>query len=394
MALWLCLRFEYLSLQSLSREKNTPIAVIQNSRVVSMNQYAASLGVQKGLFASELKGFDPDVQLFERNQMMERKCLEELCLWAYDITPKLNIWYDCLRLEIGNCLKLFGGLENLLCRIEKSIFSMGYDVSYGIAPTASGSWLVSHGRKNINIASSSNLKEQIAPLSIHLLRDFSTTKKKLSLVGLNTFGDIIKTPSHALKIRCEEKFIRFLEHLLGQREEIFADYKPATLFFDQYYFGYGVKDKNQMKFAIKRLLDSFCNFLHNLQINAHQINWSLHGTNSYVKELTINCSAGYANFTTWYLLTTTNLENQTLGAPIESISLECRNLIASRSNNLDLTEIPRSHCPGEDLLDLLSSRLGSESIQRLTCHNEHIPEYTVSTVTSNSKLLSNINLQF
>ena len=73
-----------------------------------------------------LAGTDP-VQLLERDETAEQRCLQQLCCWAYSITPTLHTWRkDCLQLEIGGCLNLFQGLDALLAEVRSGIGSRGY----------------------------------------------------------------------------------------------------------------------------------------------------------------------------------------------------------------------------------------------------------------------------
>ena len=72
----------------------------------------------------------------ERDREAERRCLQQLCCWAYSITPSLYTWReDCLQLEIGGCLSLFHGLDSLLAEVLAGISSRGYQVEYGLAAT-------------------------------------------------------------------------------------------------------------------------------------------------------------------------------------------------------------------------------------------------------------------
>ena len=71
-----------------------------------------------------LGGLRGAAQLLERDEGAEQRCLQQLCCWAYGITPSLFTWrQDCLQLEIGGCLNLFQGLDNLLANVAGGIGS-------------------------------------------------------------------------------------------------------------------------------------------------------------------------------------------------------------------------------------------------------------------------------
>ncbi len=394
MTLWLCLRFEKLSLQSLSLEEDIPIAIFQDQLIISMNYCAFFSGIKIGLLVEEAQEINSNLHLLKRNKSAEKKCLEKLFLWAYNITPKLNIWHDSLRLEIGTCLKIFGGLNSLLSKVDKEITNIGYDVQYGIAPNAAACWLISHGEKKFNIALNSNLKEYISPLPLNLLSEFSSTTKKLSAIGLNTFGDIIKIPNKALKIRFDKSFVEFIEYVLGQRKELFNDYYPKDTFLEQYWFSYGVQNKKEIISAIECLLESFNIFLTKMQVYTNEICWLFHSTDGYVEELTINSTSCFANYTTWHRLTLIKLENQTFKTTVEGLFLQCQNLIPISFRNFDFLCQSEPQEPREDLLDQLRSRLHSKNIRRLSCCDEHVPEHAVCTIDDDFELLSDIKNEF
>ena len=395
MSLWLCLRFENFFLQSLSLEEDIPIAVFQDQRIISINNHAFFSGIRKGLLIEEAQALNSNLKLLKRNKSAEKKCLEELCLWAYSITPRLNIWHNSLRLEIGGCLKLFGDLNNLLSTIDEKIMSIGYDVRYGIAPTAAASWLISHRERKFNIAFNSNLKERISPLPLNLLGNFNPTINKLNLSGLNTFGDIIKIPSQDLKIRFEGSFIEFIEYTLGRREEIFNDYYPKHTFLEQQWFDYSVRNKNEMISSIERLLVSLNVFLSKMQVYTNKICWLFHSAGGDVEELMIQSTSCCANYTIWHRLTLIKFENQIFKTAVEGLSLRCENFISTSSRNFDLFPQAETQEPREDLLDKLRSRLHSKNIRRLGCRDEHVPEYAVYTIADDdSRLLSNIKNEF
>ena len=89
MSLWLCLRFEQLPLQCLSQSEDQPIAVMEQQRVVRVNDCGAALGISQGMGTATLRALADTlpVQLLERDRDAEQRCLQQLCCWAYSITP-------------------------------------------------------------------------------------------------------------------------------------------------------------------------------------------------------------------------------------------------------------------------------------------------------------------
>ena len=146
MSLWLCLRFDQLPLECLNRSEHHPVVVLEKQRVLRVNDCAAALGVRPGMGTATVRTLaaDEPVQLLPRDTRAEQRSLEQLCCWAYSITPSLHTWReDCLQLEIGGCLNLFRGLEPLLAEVYSGIGSRGFRVRHALAPTPTAAWLLS-----------------------------------------------------------------------------------------------------------------------------------------------------------------------------------------------------------------------------------------------------------
>ena len=146
MSLWLCLRFDQLPLHCLNRTEDQAIAVLSRQRVVRANDCAAALGIRKGMGTATVRALaaEEPLQLLELDEEAQQRCLQQLCCWAYSITPRLFSWQqDCLLLEIGGCLNLFRGLDALLAEVTRGIGSRGYLAQYGLAATPKAAWLLS-----------------------------------------------------------------------------------------------------------------------------------------------------------------------------------------------------------------------------------------------------------
>ncbi len=92
-------------------------------------------------------GLVPGLAVFERDKQRERLALEGLAGWAGRFTPNLSLAPpDELLLDIGGCLRLFGGLEAITSAIVAGCHEQGYTPQLGVAPTALGArWLARVG---------------------------------------------------------------------------------------------------------------------------------------------------------------------------------------------------------------------------------------------------------
>ena len=380
MSLWLCLRFEQLPLQCLSRCEQHPTAVLAQQRVIRANDCAAALGIREGMGAATVRALadEEPMRLLERDQQAEQRCLQQLCCWAYSITPTLHTWReDCLQLEIGGCLNLFRGLDALLAEVNSGISSRGYRARYGLAPTPKAAWLLSFAAEDTAMALQQPLEERLASLPLSLLTDFATTVDSLRRAGLHTLGDVLALPPAALGRRCGKKFTHFLQQLLGQREDLQADYQPPAIFNDEYWFGYEVKTNDELLPAVQQLLQSLCHFLRNTQLQTSEINWQLVGIDHKLREVCVRSASSHSDWKNWYQLSCLRFEQLQLDGSVEGLALDCRQLSAGQQESIDLFSPHSQREPLASLLDRLRSRLGLQAIEKVACRNEHLPEFAV-----------------
>jgi protein ImuB len=379
-SLWLCLRFDQLPLQCLSRSEERPVVVLARQRVVRANDCAATLGIREGMGGATVRALagDEPLQSLERDPAAERRCLEQLCCWAYSITPNLHVWReDCLQLEIGGCLALFRGLDTLLADVDSGVSSRGYRAQYALAPTPRAAWLLSFADGDTPTAVDRPLTERLAPLPLTLLDDFATTVDSLRRAGLHTLGDILALPPQALGRRCGRAFTEVLQQILGQREDLQPDFHPPTTFSDEYWFGYEVKTNGELLPAVQLLLQSLCRFLRNTQLQTAEIHWQLTGIDHKLREVNVRSTSACSNWQDWYRLTCIRFEQLQLVTSVEGLALACPRLRPGELESIDLFAPQKQREPLAALLDRLRNRLGLQAIEQVGCRDEHLPEFAL-----------------
>jgi len=383
LSLWLCLRFNQLPLQCLNRSEEQAIAVLHRQRILRLNDYAAALGVREGMGTATARALTESdtagsILLLEQDVEAEKHTLEQLCCWAYSITPTLYIdRADSLQLEIDGCLKLFNGLDTLLTEIARSISVRGYAVELGLAATPKAAWLLSFAEGGTALDFQQDLSERLAPLPLKLLTDFPGTIDSLRRAGLHTLGDILSLPSPALGRRCGEKFTHFLQQVLGKRQDIKLEYQPPKTYSDVYWFGYEVGVNEELFPAVQLLLQAFCQFLRNTQLQTSDITWQLIGIDSAISAITVRASTSHSDWENWHQLTRIHFDRLELKNSVEGLFLSCDSLYAGELDSIDLFS-PRSQRESlNGLLDRLRNRLGLQAIERISCRDEHLPEFAV-----------------
>jgi len=381
-SLWLCLRFDQLPLQCLSLGEQQPVAVLAAQRVVRANDCAGALGIREGMGTATVRALtgDEPLRLLERDEQAEQRCLRQLCCWAYSITPSLCTWQaDCLLLEIGGCLTLFRGLDALLLEVDAGIGRRGYRVRRALAPTPKAAWLLTWASRDAAMAIEQPLEERLASLPLNLLAPFATTVDALRRAGLHTLGDVLALPQAALGRRCGEAFTRFLQQVLGQRQDLQADFKPPAAFSDEYWFGYEVRTNDELLPAMQHLLQSLCRFLRNTQLRTSEIHWQLIGADRSLREVCVRAACSHSDWENWYQLSGIRFGQVQLNGSVEGLALAARDLSPGEPDSIDLFSPRNQREPLAALLDRLRSRLGLQAIEKVGCRDEHLPEFAVLT---------------
>jgi protein ImuB len=383
-SLWLCLRFPLLPLQCQTLDETQPVAVLEQQRVVCANDCASSLGVRAGMATASVRALAQDLplQLLARNRNSEQHCLQQLCCWAYGITPRLYTWQeDCLQLEIGSCLNLHRGLNTLLSGIQRALQVRGYRVDAGLGPTPKAAWLLSFHDDGCDTQHPEAWQERIGTLPLALLHTFPKAVAALERAGLRRFADILTLPEAALTRRCGQAFVHYLRQVTGREADLEPDYQPPQQFSDQYWFGYEVKTTAELLPAIEQLLQSLCGFLRQTQLQSSRIDWQLLAVDRQTQNLQVRSSSRHSDWATWYQLTRLQLDQLKLHTGIEGLVLECRELLTGHSVGIDLFSPRNQREPLHALLDRLRSRLGLQAIATIGCRDEHLPELALHVGT-------------
>jgi len=360
---------------------------LHKQRIVRVNDCAAALGIQEGMGTATARALaqsdtNGSIVLLEQETEAEQRTLQQLCCWAYSITPALYVdRSDSLQLEVGGCLRLFRGLDALLAEIARGIGARGYHVEIGLAPTPKAAWLLSFAEADSALDMQLPLTERLAPLPLKLLDDFPGTIDSLRKAGLHTLGDILSLPSHALGRRCGKDFTHFLQQVLGKRQDLQLEYQPPKTYSDEYWFGYEVSVNEELFPAVQLLLQAFCQFLRNTQLQTSDITWQLVGINSKLSAITVCSSTSHSDWENWQQLTRIHFDQLQLKDAVEGLFLNCDSLYAGELDSIDLFS-PRSQRESlNGLLDRLRNRLGLQAIERISCRDEHLPEFAVHLST-------------
>jgi len=383
MPLWLCLRFDQLSLEALRIATDDAVIVVASQRVLSCNDEAAAWGVRTGQSTQTAVGLlnAQPYQLLERSLEREQETLTQLESWGYSITPSVTRWREhCLQLEISGCLRLFGGFEGLLATVQSDLAQRDVHFQAGVANSRPGAWLTSFLDHETAISIERPLAERIADLPLSLLTDFDKDTQRLAKAGIRTHGNLIALNSASLRRRCGRALTHWLDVLTGRTEEAWEDYRPPMTFSDSRWFGFDIQQRQELLPAMQELLEGLTRFLYHRQLSCQHIEWQLLRFRGGPTTFSVQRShEAPTEWQTWLALSTLRLDNIEIGRDIEGIALHAKQLQTRTAQHSDLFVTPRHQEPLNHLVDRLRSRLGQQAVHYLAMRAEHIPELCVFT---------------
>ncbi|WP_144393786.1 Y-family DNA polymerase [Pleionea sediminis] len=409
--MWLCVRFALLPLESFwlnnsEQSEASPfdhqaVAVSEKQRIICCNQVAYQKGIREGQTVSTGYALLDELFVIERNLLQEQQRLNQFAMQAYSFSPVLSVWDpDCLVLEVGRSLSLFGGLANLLQHIEGNFQQQDISYCLGIGPTPKAAEVFSYsplpysyelwdsydGSLNQEL-----FRERIYQLPIHQLTIESKALEKISTIGLKKVSELFLLPESSLEKRLGRDVVHYLQQLMGKRPDVQTNFKPK-IFFDQCLeFIDVIHHQKALLFPMKRLLDELIRFLRLYQKSGQSLKWTL--KDIYQKETYFNVylAQDELNLSRYTELTRLSLESIKLTGPIESIRLTVDDLIDSQVVETSLFAQTEAFKTDRHFAHKIIARLGKENCYWLKGRDEVIPELAQNKVEEASSVTYQVN---
>jgi protein ImuB len=384
MSLWLYLRFPQLPLECQPLQQDYPAVVIERQRVIAVNDEAQLTGLKPGQSTATVRALvdTSQLQLLERDASQEVLALERLECWAYSITPTLERWQtEGLQLEVGRCLKLYGGLTKLFNNIQSDLEQRGFTVRSGLAPNRSAAWLLSHWDENCLCPSDQNLRQRLDEIPLHLLRkaqagQFLNAIKSLEKAGIQTLGEILNMPASALGRRCGQAFQKWLGDVTATSDNVTQDFHPPHRFYDCLWFGFEIRNQTELHPTMQQLLHALARFCRTTQHQPTHIEWQMLRMHGDTDLFEVRSSEAHDDPEIWFELSRLSLEQYSLGADIEGLALHVHQFQTQNAIVTDLFGESHNREPLHNLVDRLRSRLGLQAINQIALREAHLPEHS------------------
>ncbi len=352
-------------------------------RVVHGCDRAAAAGVGPGMTLAHARALLPDgaVHVETHDEAREARALRALAGWALRFSPIVALDpAGGLFLDIGGCERLFHGERRLVNLIANSARWLGVSVRLAAAATYGCAWAVARfGEEERAVIPAGSEPAVLAPLPVEGLRLGEATSAALREVGIDRIGHLLELPRLELSARFDPDLLLRLDQATG---EAFESIEPirlrATPRVERTFDG-PVKQLEAIMITVRDLLAALAGALEGIESGARQLDLVLERAGTGPARETIILSRPSRGPRHLWALLAPKVERIHLGAGVERVTLT-----ATRTGRLPHEQAERWRAGGGDgavleralgeLVDTLTSRLGSEGTRTAVAVESHRPE--------------------
>lgn len=379
--LWLAVHLPRLPLEVFRRgiEVSAPTVVSTGGNrpgILLADSAAAHGGAGPGMTLTAAYALVPDLNVLARDEALELQALEGLALWGEQFTPALCLAPPhALLLEIGGCLKLFGGLEALADRVRAGLVALGFDAHLACAPTPAGALMLARNGLETFVVDREAMRTRLARLPVERLDAAPATIAALERLGLRTVGEVARLPRDGLARRFGRDLLDHLDRAFGHRPDPRAPFVPPPRFSNRLVPPVPVPDVEPLLFGLKRLVLEFAGFLAGRQAGVTRFAVVLEHEDHPPTRTRVELSMPSRDGAHLAALLRERLSRIALPQAVAAFGLECEETMQLAPGNFSFfTERGRSAEDRAALVERLRARLGREAVHGIALVPDHRPE--------------------
>ncbi len=356
-----------------------PFAVAEGHpprRILLPDRQAHLCGVQAGMGVSAAYGMAPDLLVRSRDPAQETAALEGLALWSEQFTPVVHVAEpDALLLEIGGCLRLFEGLDNLTALVREGLIELGFTAALACAPTPTGALLFARHGLETACTDLPTLRTHLSRLPLDGLDVTPATLTALRDMGMRTLGECQRLPRDGLARRFGPALLVTLDRAFGHRPDPRAPFVPPPRFRSRLTLPVPVPDVEPLLFGARRLVGELTGFLAGRGAGVTRFVFRLEHDGRPSTGIAIELSMPSRDAAHLNALVRERFSRTALPAPVEALVLDCEETMQLAPRNFSLFASDESGTEQRTaLVERLRARLGREAIHGLALVPEHRPE--------------------
>ncbi|WP_157933862.1 Y-family DNA polymerase [Alloalcanivorax mobilis] len=373
-ALWVALRFPLLPLEAEAGPSTAPRALVRRHRIELANGAALAAGVSPGLRLATARALCEHLEIQEASASARENALARQARHLLALTPQVcPAPPDTLLLEVGGCLKLFGGFRNLLARIDQYRLHCPLTSRLGLGHTPLAACHLSELPALDTRPETARFQAWLAELPLAGLDLEPALRERLQAPGFRTLGELFPLPRPALGKRFGAAFLDWLQRLLGEKADPRRPIAPPRPFRAHREFDQPIENLTLLETPMAALLADLEDSLRRHQEEVAAIRWHLMLNNRQRDTLIVRRARPGHDAATWLDLSRRRLEHHTLGAGVLGLALDSSRC---RPRNPALAELfpdPGARPPLERLVEKLAME-PALNLYQPSDGGEHLPE--------------------
>lgn len=360
--------------------------VIDQGRVLNTTIAATAAGIRLDMRSAGVHALCPDALILERNLHKEALAMDAISMALLRFTPEVSMADDfCFILDVTASLTLFGGHRSLYRQIKHCIGLLGFTVKIGMAPTAMAAWLLArvpafrHTRYASKIIKPASMIKVVDRLPVTLLPAAQVHHAWLQGIGCQTIGDLRRLPRAGLLRRTSPLLLEALDKTYGLIPELLTWIKPPLSFSARIETHERIEHADALLVGAHRLLLQLLGWLVSLQkaVSCFTLLLEHERGRAAIAPTAVEIVLAEA---AWHekhllLLLKERLSKIELIAPVIALKLEVQQLVDMRPPTEALFPEPGgTPADFQRLLELLTARLGKESVMTPAIRPDYRPE--------------------
>ena len=400
--LWYGVHLPYLGLEIFERrypprpdERGCPTVLMDGKGVSLMNVPARDAGIALGSTLATARSITANLRHFNRDTDEEQRRLRLLAEAAYRYSPRVSIpAEDCLVLDAGASLKLFGGPEALAASLLALLQRLGHATRIAAARTPAASMVLARaGIPNVAADRSFNAL-RAAPLECAGAEIEARDIERLANMGIFQFGQLLDLPRDELGARFGVALQNYLARLAGDAPDPVRPIVPREKFSSALHLIEPVPDKEALLFPMRRLVSELATWLSAKQLGVRRLTWRfepLGGGKNAADRCELTVKFADPRLDAKGILAVSKLELEGAEVPDEVMSIRLAVAAAGpvRPDQVGPADLFGAKQASEglpmELVDLISARLGRDALQGLALSDDHRPEFAWTPRSPNAK---------
>ena len=396
-ALWYGIHLPHLGLEIFERrypprpdERGRATVLMDGKGVALMNIPARAAGIAPGSTLATARSIVADLKHFNRDIAEERRRLRLLAEAAYRYTPRVGMpAADCLVLEAGASLKLFGGAEALAANLHALLRRLGHKARIAAARTPAAAMVLARaGIPNVADADDSFGALRAAPLECAGAEVEGRDIERLGNMGIFQFGQLLDLPRDELGKRFGPALQNYLARLAGDTPEPVRPIVPRERFSSSLHLLESISDKETLLFPMRRLVSELATWLRAKQLGVRSLTWRFEplgggGNNKRGSvrrcELTTKFADPRLDAEGILAVSRLQLEGAEVPAEVMSVRLAVAAAEPVRRSQIGPADLFGAQQASEalpmELVDMIAARLGRNALQGLALADDHRPEF-------------------